>query len=317
MRSAKPALFLLLTPAAALAAGCGADDGSTLTTGSEALHCGIAPACEAVDDACLGAVDNAAATRFGLRISQLDVTRPAELTDGTVGRVVASDVLPADASCRLYGSGTFSWLLRFDTEAGTLETGGAKPVTEAGAAYSFVDEEVKGFHVQPRTYALTRGADGAFSAPAGQDLVLPMYLDEGATQVVVLPIRAARFTGGVLSRSQSCIGQYNAAGLDPASSCVADDRSPEFLTAASVSGIIGLEDADLVRIDCFAETLCARLAGNDAAYVESDATGTTVCRRDGAGKILLQGDACVAGGTCADGVVVEASFAASAVRIDG
>jgi hypothetical protein len=317
MRLSRSALFLCLTTAATLVAGCGADGDPTTATGPEALHCGVAPRCEAVDDECLGTVDNAAASRFGLRMSELDVTRPAELTDGTVGRVVAGAVQPANPSCRLYGSGTFSWLLRFDLAAGTLETGGAKPVTEATAAYAFVDEEVRGFQVGPRTYALVMGEGGAFSVPAGQDLVLPMYLDEGATQVVVLPIRAARFTVGVLSGSQNCIGSYNAAGLEPANSCLAAEGSPAYLTAASVEGIIGLEDADRVGIDAFSETLCARLAHNDPAFVTTDSAGTTVCKRDAGGKILFPGDACVAGGTCADGVVVEASFAASSVRIEG
>src|ERR1700744_1690766 len=104
MSSSTPILFLFAASPATLLAGCAADAGDAPSSGSEALHCSVAESCAVADEACLGAVDNAGQTRFGLRIAQLDVIRPAGLTTGTVGRVVAGDVLPSNASCQLYGS---------------------------------------------------------------------------------------------------------------------------------------------------------------------------------------------------------------------
>ncbi len=55
-----------------------------------------------------------------------------------------------NTACNLDGSGTFSWLLQFDTTAGTLKTGGARPVAEPTTGYSFEEGMVAagGEHVQ-------------------------------------------------------------------------------------------------------------------------------------------------------------------------
>ncbi len=306
----------LLVPSVLLLAACGGAAGPT-GTATEDLQCSIPASCTAVDTECLGAVDNAGRTRFGLRISQLDVTRPRELTAGILGRVVADDVLPADVACNLPGRGTFSWLLRFDTALGTLESGGARPVADLAQGYRFADETLLGWSLQPATFALDLGADGSFTTPVAQDLAVPVYLDSGATQAIVLPLRGARFTAGVLSSSRSCIGTYDLAALDTANDCLPADGSAAFRTGGTIAGAIRLEDANRVTLPAFAETLCARLGGDAAAYVEPDAAGIVGCRRDATGRILFQGDACsTPGGTCTDAIAVAADFAASSVLID-
>jgi hypothetical protein len=290
---------------------------ASLPTQPETQACSVPASCAAVAPECLGLVDNAAQSRFGLRVAQLDVSRPAGIVPGLVGVIVASDVLPSDLSCNLPGTGTFSWLLRFDTVAGTLETGGARPA-EGTDGYAFVDEEIAGFRVQPATFAVHVAADGSFTTPAAQDLVLPMYTDQGGNQLpVLLPLRAARFVVGVLGSGQSCIGRYDPAALDPANDCYPGEGSPAFVDGALVTAAIALEDAERVTLPAFSETLCARLAGEGSDVTTRDAAGILRCRRAADGTIAFAGDTCsTPGGTCTDAVGVEASFAAGLVRID-
>jgi hypothetical protein len=71
-----------------------------------------------------------------------------------------------------------------------------------------------------------------------------------------------------------------------------------------------------VSVPAFDETLCARLALEDPAYVARDASGTLRCARDATGKIVLPGDTCsIPGETCLDAIKMAASFAASSVLI--
>jgi hypothetical protein len=307
----------LLAASALLSAACGGSASLPTTTETEPQACSIPTSCATPVPECLGLADNAGQSRFGLRVAQLDVTRPAGTLLGLVGVIVAADVLPSDVACDLPGTGTFSWILRFDTSAGTLETGGALPPADPGEGYAFVDQEIAGFHVQPVTFAVDLGADGSFSTPVAQDLTLPMYTDRGATQLpVLLPLRGVRFIAGALGSGQSCIGRYDPAALDPASDCYPGDGGSAFLDGAAVTGVIALEDAERVSLPAFSETLCARLAGEGAAVTARDAAGVLHCRRDVAGAIVFAGDACsTPGGTCADAVAIAAGFAASSVRI--
>ena len=185
MRAARYPLSLLLAAPALLCAACGGS-AALPTTETEPQACSISASCAPLVPECLGVADNAGQSRFALRVAQLDVTRPAGTLLGLVGVIVADDVLPSDVACNLPGTGTFSWILRFDRSTGTLETGGALPPADPGEGYAFVDQEIAGFHVQPVTFAVDLGADGSFSTPVAQDLTLPMYTDRGATQLPVL-----------------------------------------------------------------------------------------------------------------------------------
>jgi len=291
---------------------------------------GCAPkaSCTAADKTCLGLVDNKGLTKFGLRMSELDVTSPAALTSGIVKTTVAGNVTPNNKPCNESGAATFSWLLQFDTAAKTLKTGGAKPVADANAGYSFDDEMImqgtppKAFHVQPVTLmGVTPDATtGAFSVAMGLDLIVPIFLNDTGTSVVLLPLHQARLATGTLSSNNNCIGKYNSAGLDPMNSCAPDDTHPQFITAGKLDGYITLEEADGVIVSAISQSLCVLLSGNASMYGMAQGS-TTVCKRDASMKIVYQGKWCAgtnaaAAAGCADAEQLTGNFAASSVLIN-
>ena len=305
--------FIALALAAA-ATGCTDETGSgTTNTGTGALSCALPATCDAAEPACAGLADNAGKTRFGLRVAQLEVKAPALLRTGVIGEILRQDVLPAAPACRLDGEGTISWLLRFDTAAGTLDFGGASPSSDA-SGYAFLDGPVNGMRVAPVSYAVKPDANGRVVVAEGKDVTLPLYLDTSAREVVLVPLRAARVSEAVLSPSQGCIGVHNADGLRPEDGCLPDATHPAFLAGGSFAALIALEDADQVVLPSFAETLCAYLTGDPAKYAAQREDGVIACRREGT-AIAFQGDACTAGGSCGDAVSVSADFAASSVPL--
>ncbi len=257
-------------------------------------------------------------------MAELDLTTPPALATGIVASILGGDIMPDDMACNLDGQGLFSWLLQFDTTAGTLKTGGARPVTDPTLGYAFDDEMITQgtttFQVQPVTYQATIGASGQFSTATGQNLVMPIFLDASGTSVVLLPLQKASFTMGTLSASHDCIGSYNAAGLQPSNSCQPDSTHPQFIDGATLSGYITLANANEVIIMSLDETLCVLLSGNSSVYGTTGPTGVQVCTRNANGDILYQGNWCdatnaAATSTCADSVSVSGNFAASSVLI--
>jgi hypothetical protein len=296
-------------------------DGGAPSTGTSAAGSGIAAACtsacclgaqcDSVDRECVGLVDNAGHARFGLRMAELGVDKPAALSTGIVATIVGGAVALAAPACNLSGSGTFSWLLEIDLEAMTLRTGGAKPVADPLAGYTFVDEVLSGKQVSPILLDLAPLAEDAFATVAGADLVMPIFLDAAATQYVLLPIRDVRVSAAV-SPSHNCIGHYNAEGLDPIHACLPDDTHKAFVTGGALSGLITLEDADTIVISSLNETMCVLFANNMGV---AGPNGYKVCERDANDKIAFSGDACTAGVGCGDAVTFSADFAASSVAI--
>jgi hypothetical protein len=283
--------------------------------------CAPKAVCSASGSTCLAHVDQSAATVLDFRMAQLDFTAPVAFTQGIVKSVFEGNVTPSDPACNLNGSATFSWLLRFDTAAGTLTTGGSKPVPVSSGPYAFVDAMFMNgtnlVHVAPVTVpASVTGC--AFSSNAG-DVVIPMFLDAQGFQSVLLPLRALRFFNGTLSASRGCIGRYNAEGLDPANSCLPDFQHSAFVDGASLDAFISLEDADGIVVAPLSETLCVMLSGNAAQY--GDGTKPVQkCKRDANNQIVFEGDWCAATNqaaspSCADAVRVAATFAAQAVQV--
>lgn len=268
--------------------------------------------------ACLSLADNTGAARFGLRISQLNFSTPVVLGQGTLATFLPSFLQPSLTSCGVSGQATFNWLLEFDSAAGKLRTGGARPVQSASSGYTFANEMIAGVKVQPATYDVTLGADGKFSSKAPQDFVMPVFLDITGTNVILLPLQKVSFSDGQISTDHTCIGSYNAQGLSADNGCKPTPAVPLFLNGAQIGGAILLEDADKVPVSPLPETLCVLLA-NDGG----DGNMTLAkCKRDNQGKILFQGDWCAAtnqpaAAGCADAVHVAASFAASGVKING
>src|SRR5262249_36933006 len=152
--------------------------------------------------------------------------------------------------------GTFNWLLQFDTMAGTLKTGGAKPVMDPTKGYSFDMETImqggKPFTVAPVSAPFKPDAMGNFNIMMGQDLVVPIFLDMAATTVVLLPLHQARILMGTLSSNNNCIGTYNGKNLETSNNCLADTTvTPpilQFNSAGKLDGYITLEEADTVVI---------------------------------------------------------------------
>lgn len=275
---------------------------------------------------CVALVDNAASTKFSLRMSNLTLTAPAALTKGLVKGIVQTGVTMALPSCNLTGGGTFSWLLQFDTTAGTLRTGGGKPAKDPTAGYSFTDETVTQngtpFKIAPFT-APAPIKEGAFAVTMGQDVIVPIYLDDTAKDVVLLPLHDAKLVGTV-SANNNCIGKFNSAGLDPAGGCIADDANPLFIgkdgkadSDGKLEGYITLEEADKVIVDKLGQSLCVLLTG-DAAQYGDGGSPLTKCKRDAAMKITFQGDWCHASNdkACKDSIRLGAGFSASSVKVN-
>ena len=312
--------------AASSGTSSGTSSNGGTASGGAGAGCAPTSTCQVADTSCLGLSDNTGKTMFGLRMAELDLTAPAALARGAVAQSVQGDVTQSDVTCNLDGTGTSSWLLQFDTGAGTLKTGGAKPVADPAQGYAFDDEMLASgstmLQVQPVTFSgVTPDASGNFSTSAGQNLVIPFFLDASGTSAVVLPIDQLTFTMATLSASNNCIGTYNAAGLDVGNNCQPDDTHPQFVTGGSLSGYISLKDADSVVIAELNETLCVLLSGDPTTYgMMAAASDLTTCKTDAGGNITFQGDWCsttnmAASGGCADAVQFAGKFAASSVSI--
>lgn len=264
---------------------------------------------------CLGLADNSALTTIGLRMSELRFSAPTLLAAGLVANIATGSSLPSLPSCSVEGDGLLSWLIELDLVAGTGRSGGAKPVADPSEGYSFVNETVTGIAVAPASFDLTVGGDGTFSQAVGADVVIPLYLDATASSAVLLPLKKARFTNGTLSADKSCVGSYNAEGLDPSEGCVADDATLTFLPGAELDAHMTLEDTDNVIVGPLGQSLCVLLSGDPATY--GDGAMPAKCKRTG-GVIDFKGDWCSATDTeggCQDSVKMLGAFAASSVTI--
>ena len=295
--------------------------GTSMTTStSTGTGAGCPPAaCKVADKSCLGLVDNTGKTKFGLRMAELDVTKPAVLSMGSIEKTVASAVEESMASCALKGTATFSWLLEFDTVAGTLKTGGAKPVTDPTMGYAFDMETLMGQAVAPITVMTKPDAMGNFGNMTGQNLVVPIFLTADASSYVLLPIQQARITSGTLSANNNCIGTYNGSTLSPMNSCQPATGSTLFTDGGKLDGHITLAGADTVNISVLGESLCCLLTQDATTYCDG-ATPVSHCKKNAAGAYTFQGDWCdatnmAAGGGCADSVQLQANFAANSVLI--
>jgi hypothetical protein len=255
-------------------------------------------------------------------MADLSLTAPPALTKGLVKGVLQNGVTLNQGVCNLNGGGTFSWLLEFDTVAGTVKTGGAKPQSNPAAGYSFVDQNYPiiggAIHVAPVTLTAPLDAACSTNSSAG-DVNMPIYLDLAATQLLELPLGQARFVNLTVSGNHDCIGKYNAAGLDPASGCVADQQTPAFFPDAQVVAMINLEQADTIPINALGQSLCVVLSGDSAAYGDGNSPMAR-CKR-AMGKIVFQGDWCTAtnqpaSAQCSDALYFAAGFAASGVTIN-
>lgn len=281
-----------------------------------------AAACGASTSACIATADADGAASFGLRMAQITLSKPAALTHGVVKSVFQSAAGQSLVQCNLEGSATFNWLLDFDTVAGTLTTGGAKPASDPFAGYSFVDETVtlegSSFAIAPLTVAAPVDAACGLTSAAG-DVLLPFYGNVAGSMLTIFPLRALRFFATQISPDHNCIGAFNAPGLQPGNGCAPGDSTPAFVDGGQFESFITLEDADAVPVPALGHSMCVLLS-DDAAAWGTGGSGAK-CKRDANGAITFQGDWCSAtnqpaAGGCADAVRFAGSFAASGAKIN-
>lgn len=285
---------------------------ATATTGGGA-SCSPGADCKAALPGCIGLVDNTGASTYALRMSQIGFSKPGALIGGSgspAGDILAGaiglDLLP----CNLTGGGTWSWLLQFDSGAGTLRTGGAQPVADPFAGYSF------DVNNSPAVLDAPVAGDGSFAAVKGVDLVMPINLGPGAE--LLLPMRSLVMSGKV-SADQGCIGTYNAEGLNPEDSCLPDEQNPAFVNGGALSAYVLLDEADMIDITLAGQSLCVLLSGDPSNG--DGAKPISRCKRDANNAILFKGDWCdatnaAADANCFDSVQLTADFAASSVTLN-
>ena len=275
--------------------------------------CSPKASCEAAQPACIGLIDNTGAATYALRMSQLMFSKPGALTSGLLVGLLNTALLPDLPACNLAGQGTWSWLLQFDTGAGTLRTGAGLPMADPFAGYSFIDDA----NSSPAVMDAPVSGDGKFAAATGVDLVMPIGLGPGWE--INLPMFGLLLSGTV-SADQSCIGTFNAEGLDPANTCLADDENPTFVNGGTMSAHVLLTDADTIEIAPLGLTLCVLLSGDPATYGDG-AKPISRCTRDADAQIVFKGDWChstnkAADAFCFDSVLLTADFAASSVKLN-
>lgn len=307
--------------------GCDGGETNAATTGGTGATCELTAKCVTADPTCVAIVDNKDQQQFGLRMSQILISKPASLGPTKfVGKTVANGVTWKRPDCYLTGDaagGNFSWLLLIDLAGKTVCTGGAKPPATPEDGYSFVNEMVmqgaNTFDIKPIKFSAPDLAMGKFSVAAAdaQNIIVPIYTAEGG--VILLPLRKAKITEATLSSNNNCIGSFNGKGLDPLNNCgpLATENQFSFVNGGKLEGYITLEDADNIVVDLAKASLCALLTEDG-----DGAMPTSKCKRDAMSKIVYKGDWCdatnaAADGTCADAVQLAADFAASAVKING
>jgi len=273
---------------------------------------------------CLPMADNKGKTVIDFRLRRLFITAPEHLAVPIIQSSVVDLGVNLDApSCGELGNGAFSWLLRADTTANTILTGGAPPSADPfGVGYCFYQYtlpvgDAGSIAVGPGQAHATF-ADGGFSSDPIPLLNVPIFLkpDAGAadpTNVVILPLRNAVVHDATLSADDNCIGSFNAKALN--GSCAIDDPSScsKWHTAGAIGAFITLEDSDKVFVTLTNATLCTLLTQSQPDPV------TKGCARDGNGNITAKGDYCsttAQPGGCQDSFWLSATFAGAAVKIN-
>jgi hypothetical protein len=270
--------------------------------------------------------DNTGKPTDDLRLRKLNVTAPSALAQHFIQAGVIDDGVNLDNTCGEQGTGSFSWLARFDTTNNKLTTGGAPPTDDPfNTGYCFVNQMVSGLPVAPVVVNMTQGTDGRWSSDVIPKLYVPIYINGDINNVVVLPLTQSKVTGVLLSADGetaggvgNCIGQYNPNGVAaPTSAGLCADQDPSscerWLTNGALGGFITLKEANAVNVVTLGKSLCVLLPGGT-----STADGGTQCATDANGNVLAQGDYCSttnSPGGCADSDWLAAAFAASAALI--
>ena len=293
-------------------------DDTTESCPAPSPACNVAP-CNA-SSPCLAMADNTGKPTDDLRLRKLNVTAPSALAQHFIQAGVIDDGVNLDNTCGEPGTGSFSWLARFDTANKKLTTGGAPPTDDPfNTGYCFVNQMIGGLPVAPVTVNMSQGSDGTWSSDVIPKLYVPIYIMGDINNVVVLPLSQSKIQGVTLSTDGNCIGSYNPDGVGsptPANLCADQDPSSceRWRTAGALGGFITLKEANAVNVVTLGKSLCVLLTGGT-----STSDGGTQCATNPDGSVTAQGDFCSttnAPGGCADSYWLAASFAASAALIN-
>jgi hypothetical protein len=296
------------------------DGGAAHDTGVDApLPCSPSASCPALDKTCIGLSENMSKGTFALRMTEIIAQKPAVFASGPLANALFPSVPPNLPSCNLGGLGTFSWLLQFNLSAQTLTVGGAAPVADPTQGYNFVAQTLDSIMVQP-TILSDALVDGGFMANAGTEVDIPLFFDTNGDNYIVLPIGGMSLTG-TLSADSDCIGTYDPSALQKTNGCQPADGGHAFTPGGLVTGYVLLDEADSIEVSSVSESLCVLLTGDPTMY-GTTMGGETVCKRDGGGKVVFQGDWCsntnsAATMTCADSMQLSLQFSAGSVLIKG
>jgi hypothetical protein len=234
---------------------------------------------------------------------KLHIAAPPALALSFVQGTLVDQNVALNAACCEGGDGGFNVLLTLDTVGKVFTLGGAPPAADPmGTGYCFVNQSTPGLPVQPVSATAAQASDGTWASNTfSETFDMPIFVHGDLSNLVILPVTAARLQNVTLSPDGNCIGSY-----DETATC------QPWVTAATLTGFITLEDADRVPIpDLGGVSLCTLLT--------SQPMGST-CTRDSSGKIVAAGDFCSvtnapASATCTDSAWLSATFAASAVTI--
>jgi hypothetical protein len=297
--------------------------------------CNTAP-CQA-SSPCLAMADNSGASVANLRMRKLLVTAPPALAfrppnDTFVQKTVIDNGINLDYQCGEPGTGTFNWLIQFDTTNNKVTTGCAPPTTDPfGVGYCFVNATIEGLKVGPVTVDITQNSNGSYDSAIIPKLYVPIFVAQGTTgastapSVVVLPLTHSAVKGVTLSADHNCIGNYNANAVTPVpasppnpASCVDTDDTTcvRWTTGGSLGGYITLDEANNVDVPQLSESLCVLLAAT--APVDTSNPNEKRCATDSSGHVMATGDFCSQTNLpmgCADSYWLSATFAASAAKI--
>jgi hypothetical protein len=269
---------------------------------------------------------------WDFRMRRIMLVAPKTLATTTVqNSVVTNGVDMNELQCGETGTGDFSWLIHMDPDAGTVKTGGAPPcdipdntgLTTAPfpscnpytQGYCFLNQQVGSIAVGPISTGMAKNSEGTWDAPNIGSINIPIFYQNS---IIILPINGGSVYGVKVSTDGNCIGQFNPLALNTQCSDQYLNCS-KWLTDGTLTGYITLEQADQVDVLLLSRTLCVILE-NAAGVLPPDGGSISQCARDSSGHITGKGDYCStthSPGGCQDSFWLEATFAASAVKING
>lgn len=315
----------------ALAAfSCGGDDDGNPGSGG-----GTAGGCVPTDDSCyvagpngpgaecLAKHDNTGSDVWQGRITQITVKSPQKLAEQFVQeQIVDNGIFLDQPQCRESGEGTFTWLFEFNKTTGKLKTGGSLPVTDPKAGGCWLQMTTASLPIAPIEVDVALDPDGLGFSASGIDVFVPIFSSPtNTTNPIILPLHAVELQGKWNDTSHNCIGKHNGPELDPLLDCFPDTPNGQRLWTggATLKGYITIDEADQVFIEDLGSTLCVFLAGVASWKGTSDDCKTSTKWMNGERP---DGDWCSttnapADATCKDAWRLEASFSASAFKING